>query len=50
MENKIILNNLEELDYGGREAYNSLRTNLQFCGADLKVFLFSGRGEEHGVF
>ena len=41
MENKIILNNLEELDYGGREAYNSLRTNLQFCGADLKVFLFT---------
>lgn len=41
MENKIILNNLEELDYGRREAYNSLRTNLQFCGADLKTFLFT---------
>ena len=41
MANQIIFNNLEEMDYGRREAFNSLRTNLQFCGADLKVLLFT---------
>ena len=41
MANKIIFNNLEKLEYGQREAFNSLRTNLQFCGADLKVLLFT---------
>ncbi|MDO4546005.1 MAG: polysaccharide biosynthesis tyrosine autokinase [Bacillota bacterium] len=39
--NKIIFNGLLELEYGKREAFNSLRTNLQFCGADIKTLLFT---------
>lgn len=41
MGNTIIFNNLKEMEYGKREAFNSLRTNLQFCGADLKTILFT---------
>ena len=37
MANKIEMSNLEELDYGRKEAFNSLRTNIQFCGDDIKV-------------
>lgn len=48
MANKIILNNLEEMDYGRREAFNSLRTNLQFCGADLKTLLFTSCSPNEG--
>ena len=48
MANQIIFNNLEELDYGQREAFNSLRTNLQFCGADLKVLLFTSCAHNEG--
>lgn len=48
MSNKIILNNLEEPEYGKREAFNSLRTNLQFCGADLKTFLFTSCCPDEG--
>ena len=48
MANQIIFNNLEELDYGQREAFNSLRTNLQFCGADLKVLLFTSCAPNEG--
>lgn len=35
--NKIILNDLEELQYGRREAINSLKTNIKFAGNDVKV-------------
>lgn len=48
MANKIIFNNLEEMDYGRREAFNSLRTNLQFCGADLKTILFTSCSPNEG--
>lgn len=48
MANKIIFNNLEEMDYGRREALNSLRTNLQFCGADLKTILFTSCSPNEG--
>lgn len=41
MANKIVFHNLEELNYGRREAFNSLQTNLQFCGADLKTLVFT---------
>ncbi|MFR7986070.1 MAG: CpsD/CapB family tyrosine-protein kinase [Clostridia bacterium] len=41
MENKIIFNNLEDMSHQRQEAFNTLRTNLQFCGADLKVLLFT---------
>lgn len=41
MDGKIIINELEPMSSRSREAYNSLRTNLQFCGADLKTILFT---------
>ena len=48
MINKIIINNLEENEYRRREALNSLRNNLQFCGADLKTFLLTSCGSNEG--
>jgi len=48
MMNKIVFKELEELEYGRREAMNSLRTNLQFCGADIKVILFTSCGPNEG--
>lgn len=39
--NTIIINELEELKYGRREAINSLRTNLKFAGTDVKVVVFT---------
>lgn len=41
MENKVIFENIEKQDYARREAFNSLRTNLQFCGVDNKVIMFT---------
>lgn len=41
MANKIVLENVEKQDYARREALNSLRTNLQFCGVDNKVIMFT---------
>lgn len=35
--NSIILNEIDELKYGRREAINSLRTNIKFAGNDIKV-------------
>lgn len=34
---KITLEKKEKLDFRSREAYKSLRTNIQFCGSDVKV-------------
>lgn len=34
---KITLEKREKLDFRSREAYKSLRTNIQFCGSDVKV-------------
>lgn len=48
MANKIILNNLDDVEYRRREAFNSLRNNLQFCGADLKAFLLTSCGANEG--
>ena len=31
----------EELDYRANEAYKTLRTNIQFCGDDVKVLTFT---------
>ena len=36
-KNKIEIGKLEKPDYARREAFNSLRTNIQFCGDDVKV-------------
>jgi len=41
MANKINLENFKTLEYAQREAYNSLRTNLTFCGDDTKVIMFT---------
>ena len=46
--NKIVFNELEQLEYGRREAMNSLRTNLQFCGAALKVLMLTSCGPNEG--
>ena len=37
-----------ELDYDTSEAYKSLRTNLQFCGADKKVIVFTSCTPDEG--
>lgn len=34
---KITLEKREKLDFRSREAYKSLRSNIQFCGSDIKV-------------
>ena len=39
--NRIILNDLDELKYGRREAINSLKTNIKFAGNDIKVVAFT---------
>ena len=38
---KIKINPPSDLDYYSREAYNTLRTNILFCGADIKTILFT---------
>lgn len=44
----VVLDNLEELSYGKKEAFNSLRTNLGFCGDDIKVVLFTSCTPDEG--
>ena len=39
--NKIEFANIEKLDYNLNEAYKTLRTNLSFCGDDIKVILLT---------
>lgn len=46
--NNIIFNGLEELDYGRREAFNSLRTNIQFSGADIKTVMITSCSPNEG--
>jgi capsular exopolysaccharide synthesis family protein len=48
MANRIILNNLEKSEYRRQEAFNSLRNNLKFCGADLKTFMLTSCGANDG--
>ena len=45
---KVELNALEELTYGKKEAFNSLRTNLSFCGEDGKVGVFTSCTPDEG--
>lgn len=45
---KVVLENLEKLGYGKREAFNSLRTNLSFCGADVRVITFTSCTPDEG--
>ncbi len=44
----LILENLSKLEYAQREAYNSLRSNLQFCGKDIKKIMFTSCGPAEG--
>ena len=41
MATKLTIENLEKMDYARREAFNSLRTNLQFCGDDTQVIMLT---------
>lgn len=45
---KVELEKLEELGYGKKEAYNSLRTNLSFCGDDVQVVAFTSCTPDEG--
>ncbi|MDF2537581.1 MAG: capsular exopolysaccharide family [Herbinix sp.] len=38
---QINLENIQEIDYRSNEAYKSIRTNIQFCGSDLKLICFT---------
>lgn len=33
----VAINNVTKLDFAGSEAYKTLRSNIQFCGSDVKV-------------
>lgn len=45
---KVELEGLEELGYGKREAFNSLRTNLNFCGDNVKVIVATSCTPDEG--
>ncbi len=44
----VILERLEELSYAKKEAFNSLRTNITFCGDDIKVIIFTSCTPDEG--
>jgi len=46
--NKIMINELDELKYGRREAINSLKTNIKFAGNDIKVVAFTSCNPNEG--
>lgn len=45
---RVELERLEELGYGKREAFNSLRTNLNFCGDNVKVIVVTSCTPDEG--
>lgn len=45
---KIELHNLERLGYGKKEAFNALKTNLSFCGTNIKVIAFTSCTPDEG--
>ena len=45
---QIKLNLPGEKDYFMQEALKTLRTNLQFCGQDVRVVMFTSVGENEG--
>ena len=45
---QVTLEKLEELSYGKKEAFNSLRTNLGFCGEDICVIAFTSCTPDEG--
>lgn len=38
---QIVLEKLNKLDYRSNEAYKTLRTNIQFCGSDVRLICFT---------
>lgn len=38
---QINLENMKELDYLSNESYKSIRTNMQFCGSDVRMICFT---------
>lgn len=46
--NKIMINDMEELRYGRREAINSLKTNIKFAGENVKVVVFTSCNPNEG--
>ena len=45
---QIILEKSEKLDFRTNEAYKQLRTNIQFCGKDVKVICFTSSIPDEG--
>ena len=45
---KIILEKIDKLNYHSKESYKALRTNLQFCGSDVKTILFTSCTQNEG--
>lgn len=45
---KVELEKLEKLGYGKKEAFNSLRTNLSFCGDNIHVIAFTSCTPDEG--
>lgn len=45
---KIRLEKIEELSYQARESFKILRTNLLFCGSDVKTILFTSCTQNEG--
>ncbi len=39
--NKVTFEKVEDLSFQANEAYKSLRTNIQFCGEDVKAIVFT---------
>ena len=44
----IMIRAMEKLDFRAKEAYKSLRTNLEFSGADVKVVALTSCTEDEG--
>lgn len=45
---RVELEQLEELGYGKKEAFNSLRTNLNFCGDNVKIIVATSCTPDEG--
>lgn len=45
---KVMFDGLLELDYGVTEALRTLKTNIQFCGDDIKVIVLTSSIAEEG--
>lgn len=48
MDNSVQLKNLTARDYGYEEALKTLRTNIQFCGRNIKVIMLSSSVPNEG--